>query len=87
MILLFIKIYTKKNLCIKLIGEFYQNNKYKKNEKNMNRKKDLNNYISTFSLIMPAAYSLPPDVTNNFALGYNIHLIIKVNTDKKIHKG
>ena len=35
-----------------------------------------------FSFIIPAACSLPPDVTNNFAPGYKMHLHIKTITDK-----
>jgi len=62
---LFTKIYNKKDLCIKLIKEFYKINKDKRNEKNMDRKNNLNQYISIFSNIYSDADNL---IRNN---GYN----------------
>ena len=55
LISLFINVYEKENLCSKLIEEFYKMNENKKNEKNMDRKNDLNTYISTFSNISAEA--------------------------------
>ena len=36
----------------------------------------------TFSLIIPAAYSLPPEVTNSLHLGYKTQRHIKTNTER-----
>jgi hypothetical protein len=58
MISLFIKLFNKKNLCIKLINEFYKISINKKNAKNLYRKESLNNYISTFSNISSEADNL-----------------------------
>ena len=58
LIKLFIKIYDKKNLCIKLIKEFYNINKDKTKKKNINGKENLNYYISTFSNISSEADNL-----------------------------
>ena len=58
MISLFVKIFNKKNLCIKLINEFYQISINKKNEKNLYRKECLKNYISAFSNISSEADNL-----------------------------
>jgi len=58
MISLFVKIFNKKNLCIKLINEFYQISINKKNEKNLYRTECLNNYISAFSNISSEADNL-----------------------------
>ena len=46
---LFVSIVEKQNLCSKLIEEFYKMNKENKNDKNMDRKDDLNDYASTFA--------------------------------------
>ena len=66
MISLFIKIFNKKNLCIKLINEFYKISINKKNEKNLYKKERLNNYISAFSNISSEADNL---IHNN---GYDV---------------
>ena len=58
LISLFIKIYNKKNLCIKLIKEFYKISKDKNNEKNLDKKENLNNYITIFSNISSEADNL-----------------------------
>ena len=56
LISLFVNIYEKhKNLCQKLIEEFNKINKEKKNEKNMDRKKELDSYVSIFSTISSKA--------------------------------
>jgi len=55
LISLFINIYDKQNLCPKLIEEFNKMNKDKKNEKNMDRKEELNAYLSKFSNISSEA--------------------------------
>jgi len=55
---LFIKIYGNQNLCPKLIEEFYKMNKDKKNDKNMDRKEDLNGYVSSFAKLINEADSI-----------------------------
>ena len=55
---LFIKIYNKQNLCIKLIKEFYKISKDKNHEKDLNKKENLNNYITIFSNISSEADNL-----------------------------
>ena len=56
LISLFVNIYENhKNLCQKLIEEFNKINKEKKNEKNMDRKKELDSYVSIFSTISSKA--------------------------------
>ena len=65
LISLFINIYEKKNLCRKLIEEFYKMNKDKKNDKNMDRKKELDNYKSDFNTIS----SKSEEIIKNY--GYN----------------
>ena len=65
LISLFINIYEKKNLCCKLIEEFYKINKEKKNDKNMDRKMGLDNYITIFKDIS----SRSEEIIKNY--GYN----------------
>ena len=62
LISLFINIYEKQSLCRKLIEEFYQINKEKKNEKYMDRNKSLNDYVSIFSTISSNA----DDITKKY---------------------
>ena len=65
LISLFINIYEKKNLCRKLIEEFYKMNKDKKNDKNMDRKIGLDSYIPVFNTIS----SKSEEIIKNY--GYN----------------
>ena len=55
---IFSKVFNKKNLCDKLIQEFYKININTKNKINLKRKESLNNYISTFSNIASEADNL-----------------------------
>ena len=74
MISLFIKIYKKQKLCTKLIEEFYKINKDKKNDKNLDRKESLNDYISTFSNISSEADNLIKNNNYNDIQFYGILL-------------
>ena len=65
LISLFINLYEKKNLCRKLIEEFYKMNKDKKKDNNMDRKKELDNYKSDFNTISSKA----EEIIKNY--GYN----------------
>ena len=52
---LFINIYEKKILCLKLMQEFYQMNKYQKKESKLEIKDELKAYASVFSKISAEA--------------------------------
>ena len=58
LISLFTKIYNRKNLCIKLIKEFYEINKDKRNEQNLDRKESLKDFIPIYSNISSEAENL-----------------------------
>ena len=56
MIILFLKIYEKKDLCIQLLEEFKKSNENQKDiDKNMDRKECLKDYISSFNSIKSEA--------------------------------
>ena len=61
LISLFIKIYKKENLCSSLLKKFREMNRNTKdNEKNMERKSNLNDYTSIFKEIIKEANNTPP---------------------------
>ena len=56
---LFLNVYKDKELCDKLLEKFYKMNKNPKdNEKNMDRKPYLKNYVSDFQSIIPETKSI-----------------------------
>ena len=74
LILLFINIYEKQKLCQKLLEEFYILNKDIEFENNIDRKDDLNKYISTFYKISTEADNIIRDKYYNPIHFYGIIL-------------
>ena len=71
LISLFIQIYKDKDLCSSLIAKFEEMNYFsKRDEKNMDRNKDLDKYIKTFNDISSEADNLIKSNVYNFMLLY-----------------
>jgi hypothetical protein len=78
---LFTKVYNNKNLCSKLIKEFYEINKDIKNEKIMDKNEGLKHYISTFSNISSQAENLIENNDYDIVQFYGIILCYLNNYD------